>query len=171
MTTAAKAEVSGRPLAVRLKACPFKAEMRVRAEDCGSILIEFALSVWTLLLLTFLIFEFCMTVYTYSVLSDAAREGVRYAIVHGTDSASCSGPSTGCADTTGSNVKTVVTGYAGVSFHDLTNMTVTPSWPDSASTPASRVKVTINYPYVAYLSLPGFTAPTMQVTAEGRIVY
>jgi Flp pilus assembly protein TadG len=33
-----------------------------------------------LFLLTFLIFEFCMTIYTYSVLGNAAREGVRYAI-------------------------------------------------------------------------------------------
>lgn len=148
-----------------------RCRLRAIAEDGGSVLIEFALSVWTLLLLTFLIFEFCMTVYTYSVLSNAAREGVRYAIVHGTDSASCSGPSAGCGDSSGGNIKTVVTGFAGVSFHDLTGMTVTPSWPDSASTPASRVKVTINYPYVAYLTLPGFTAPTMQITAEGRIVY
>jgi len=170
MTTAAKAEVSGRPLAVRLKACPFKAEMRVRAEDCGSILIEFALSVWTLLLLTFLIFEFCMTVYTYSVLGDAAREGIRYAVVHGTDNSSCSGPSTGC-DSTGSAVTAVVNGYAAVSFHDTSGMTVTPSWPDGSSTPSSRVKVTINYPYIPYLYLPGFNAPTMNVTAEGRIVF
>lgn len=129
------------------------------------------MSVWTLFLLTFLIFEFCMTIYTYSVLGNAAREGVRYAIVHGTDSSTCSGPSSGCGDSTGSNIKTVVTGYAAVSFHDISKMTVTPSWPDGASTPTSRVKVTINYPYVAYLSLPGFVSPTMQVTAEGRIVF
>ncbi len=145
--------------------------MQALAEELGSMLIEFALSVWTLFLLTFLIFEFCMTIYTYSVLGDAAREGVRYAIVHGTDSSSCSGPSSGCGDTTGSNVRAVVTGYAGVSFHNVTGMTVTPSWPDGASTPTSRVKVTISYPYVAYLTLPGFTSPTMQITAEGRIVY
>ena len=139
--------------------------------DHGSVLIEFALSVWTLFLLTFLIFEFCMTIYTYSVLSNAAREGVRCAIVHGTDSNPCSGPSSGCGDTSGDNVKTIVRGYANVSFHDLTAMTVTPSWPDGTSTPSSRVKVTINYPYVSYLSLPGFNSPTMNVTAEGRIVF
>jgi len=144
---------------------------RLKSEELGSVMIEFALSVWTVFLLTFLIFEFCMTIYTYAVLGNAAREGVRYAIVHGTDSSSCSGPSSGCGDTTGSNIKTVVTGYAGLSFHDISGMTVTPSWPDAASTPASRVKVTINYPYVAYMSLPGFTSPTMQITAEGRIVY
>lgn len=148
------------------RACP-----GIITEQCGSMMIEFALSVWTLFLLTFLIFEFCMTIYTYSVLGNAAREGVRYAIVHGTDSSSCSGPSTGCGDTTGNNISTVVKGYATVSFHDLSGMTVTPSWPDGVSTPSSRIKVTINYPYVAYLSLPGFTPPTMQITAEGRIVF
>ncbi len=135
------------------------------------MLIEFSFSVWALFLVSFLIFEFCMMIYTYSVLANAAREGVRYAIVHGTDSPTCSGPSSGCADSTGSNVSSVVQGYAAVSFHDLTNMTVTPSWPDAASTPSSRVLVTISYPYIAYFSLPGFHSPTMQVTAEGRIVY
>jgi Flp pilus assembly protein TadG len=140
-------------------------------DDCGSMLIEFSFSVWTLFLVTFLIFEFCMTVYTYSVLGNAAREGVRYAIVHGTDSIVCSGPSTGCGDAAGANVTTAVKSYTSVSFHDLTNMTVTPSWPDGTSTPASRVVVTISYPYVPYLVVPGFSAPQMRVTAEGRIVF
>ncbi len=178
MKTAAKAGDSSWSAATHLKACPFKTHARcgkarrgIVSEQCGSMLIEFALSVWTLFLLTFLIFEFCMTIYTYSVLGNAAREGVRYAIVHGTDSSSCSGPSSGCGDTTGSNISTVVRGFAAVSFHDISGMTVTPSWPDGTSTPASRIKVTINYPYVAYMSLPGFVAPTMQITAEGRIVY
>jgi hypothetical protein len=152
---------------------PFGAECVawLAGEDNGSMLIEFALSVWTLFLLTFLIFEFCMTIYTYSVLNNAAREGVRYAIAHGTDNSLCSGPSTGCSDSTGTNVSNVVKGYAKVCFHDISGMTVTPSWPDGTSTPSSRVIVTINYPYVPYLSLPGFNAPTMQATAEGRIVF
>ncbi len=65
----------------------------------------------------------------------------------------------------------VVKSYAAVTFHDMSAMTVTPSWPDGSCTPASRVMVTISYPYVAYLTLPGFSPPTMQVTAEGRIVF
>jgi Flp pilus assembly protein TadG len=144
---------------------------RLASDEEGSMLIEFSLSMWTLFLVTFLIFEFCMTVYTYSVLSNAAREGIRYAIVHGTDSTSCSGPSTGCGDTGGSNVTAVVNGFAAISFHDLSRMTVTPTWPDGTSTPSSRVVVTISYAYVPYLTLPGFDSPHMQVTAEGRIVY
>jgi Flp pilus assembly protein TadG len=140
-------------------------------DECGSMLVEFSLSIWIVFLVTFLIFEFCMMVYTYSVLCNAAREGVRYAIAHGTDSSNCSGPSTGCGDSTGTNVTSVVNGYAALSFHDTTNMTVTPSWPDGTSTPSSRVIVTISYPYIAYFALPGFNAPTMQVTAEGRVVF
>ncbi len=156
-----------------LKLRPFKTcrAVRLAREESGSMLIEFALSVWTLFLLTFLIFEFCMTIYTYSVLNNAAREGVRYAIAHGTDNSVCSGPSSGCSDSTGANVTNVVKGYAKVCFHDISGMTVTPSWPDGTSSPSSRVVVTINYPYVPYLSLPGFTTPTMQATAEGRIVF
>jgi len=144
---------------------------RLAPDEGGNALLEFSLSVWTLLLMTFLIFEFCMMVYTYSVLGDAAREGVRYAIVHGTDNSSCSGPSSGCGDTSGSNVTAVVNSYAAVSFHDTSGMTVTPSWPDGTSTPASRVVVTITYPYIPYLDLGVFNVPTMTVVAEGRIVY
>jgi len=161
----------------RLAACPFQPRgdqllhSRFPGEQCGSALLEFSLSVWTLFLVTFLIFEFCMMVYTYSVLANAAREGVRYAIVHGTDNSVCSGPSSGCGDTAGSNITSVVNGYAALSFHDTSGMTVTPSWPDGASTPSSRVLVTITYPYVAYFQIPGFTAPQMKVTAEGRIVF
>ncbi len=145
--------------------------IRIAVDEAGSALLEFSLSVWLLLLVTFLIFEFCMTVYTYSVLGNAAREGIRYAVVHGTDNSSCSGPSSGCADSSGANVQSVVNGFAAVSFHDLSGMTITPSWPDGTSTPSSRVVVTITYPYVPYLQLPGFLAPSMKVTAEGRIVF
>jgi len=142
----------------------------IARDQDGTMLLEFTLSVWTLLLVSFLLFEFCMMVYTYSTLGDAAREGIRYAVVHGTDSSSCSGPSAGC-DSTGSRVTALVNGYAGVSFHDISGMTVTPSWPDGTSTPSSRVVVTITYPYVPYVQLLGFTPPSMRVTAEGRIVF
>jgi hypothetical protein len=111
-----------------------------------------------------------MLTYTYSVLGDAARQGVRYAIVHGTDSGNCSGPSNGCADSAAANVKTVVTTAAALSFHDLTQMTVQVSYPDLASNPPSRVNVTINYTYVPYIKLPGI-ANSVQLSAQGRIIY
>ena len=140
-------------------------------DENGSSLAEFAISVLTLLMVSFAVFEFCMVVYTYAILGNAAREGVRYAIVHGSDSSICSGPSTGCGDSTGSNVSAVVNNFAAGSFHNISAMTVTPSWPASSSQPGSRVKIQVTYTYVPYIKIPGGVTPTMSLTAEGRIVY
>src|SRR5205085_12359791 len=52
----------------------------------------FVLSILTVLFVMFWTWEVVMAVYTYSVISDAAREGVRYAIVHGLKNQYCSGP-------------------------------------------------------------------------------
>ena len=109
--------------------------------------------------------------YTYAVLNDAAHQGIRYAIAHGTDSNVCSGPTTGCGDTSGANVQAVVKAVSKSSLHDMSGMTVTVSYPDSTgSKPGSLVTVSIQYPYVAYIKLPGFQQ-TASVVATGRIVY
>lgn len=142
---------------------------RVRSEE-GSLVVETTLSLLVVIPMVFWMFEMCMLTYTYSVLGDAARQGVRYAIVHGTDSGNCSGPSSGCADSAATNVKSVVTTAAAFSFHDLTKMTVQVTYPDLASNPPSRVNVTINYTYVPYIKLPGI-ANSVQLSAQGRIIY
>ena len=55
-----------------------------RHKEKGQTLVEFALSIVLVMLLIVGSIELIVTVYTYSVLADAAKEGVRYAIVHGT---------------------------------------------------------------------------------------
>ncbi len=142
---------------------------RFRSEE-GSLVVETALSLLLVVPMVFWLFELCMLTYTYSVLGDAARQGVRYAIVHGTDSGNCSGPSSGCGDASGANVVAIVKSAAAYSFHDLANMTVQVTYPDLASTPPSRVDVTINYTYVPYIKLPGI-AHSVQLSAQGRIIY
>lgn len=138
--------------------------------DGGSLVVETALALMVALPMVLWLFELCMFTYTYSVLGDAARQGVRYAIVHGTDTTNCSGPSTGCNDTTGANVISVVQKAAAFSFHDLSQMKVQVTYPDGASNPPSRVNVAINYTYVPYVKLPGI-ANAMQLNAQGRIIY
>ena len=97
------------------------------------MLIEFAFSVWTLFLVTFLIFEFCMMVYTYSVLGNAAREGVRYAVVHGTDNSVLQRSQRADAATPRAATSPRWSmAMLRVSFHDISGMTVTPSWPDGS---------------------------------------
>src|SRR5215471_9255013 len=121
----------------------------------GSSLLETALMIVMIFTLLFWIFEVCWLMYTYTVLANAANEGVRYAIVHsGGDS---SGTSTRVSD------------FAKASMHDVTSISTTVSFPDGDSTPPHRVRVTVTYTYVPYLS--GFiTSPTMSAYAEGTMV-
>lgn len=90
---------------------------------------EFALVVPMFLLALFAIIEFGWYVYQVQALNDAAREGSRYAIVHGSTSLCPSGPMPGGAtnwcDPTGANVESAVRRYAaglppsGLSFTTL----------------------------------------------------
>ena len=134
-------------------------------------MIETAIALFTATIVAFWLFELSMFAYTYSVLNVAARDGVRYAIVHGIDSGTCSGPSSGCGDVTGANVASVVQNMAANTLHDMSSMTVVVSYPDATgSKPLSLVTVTVNYTFVPYFNLPGIK-DAMQVTSEGRIVY
>lgn len=152
--------------------CLFCRRLQARSfgSEEGSLVVETALSLLLVIPMVFWLFEMCMLTYTYSVLGDAARQGVRYAIVHGTNSSNCSGPSSGCADASGANVTAVVQSAAAYSFHDLSQMTVQVTYPDGSSAPPSRVNVTIDYSYVPYLQLPGIVH-SVQFSAQGRILY
>jgi hypothetical protein len=137
----------------------------------GSVLIETSLALLLAIPLLFSAFEICMFTYTQSVLGDAARAGVRYAIVHGSDSSLCSGP--GCSsDLTGANVVTMVQNYAAQFISAPGGLTVTVSYPDSSAAPQARVGVTVTYKYSPFFQNTGFsTLIPMYATGEGRIVY
>jgi len=112
----------------------------------------------------FFVFELGWLMYTYSVLADAANEGVRYAIVHS------GGDPTG----TVAKVKT----FASISMHDTSAITVSVTFgspgvdgcgPGGSSAPPNLVCVAVAYLYIPFL--PKFiTAPTMHAYAEGRMV-
>ena len=116
--------------------------------------------------------------YTYTVLADAAKEGVRYATVHGCNlTAGCSGTCTptACPDPTANNVITYATNYLGASLHDPTAMLVTVCYgdpPGCAGTSATggRVRVIVSYPYQPFFGL-GWPTVTVRAAAEGRIFY
>ena len=50
----------------------------------GQSAVEFAFTIVFVMLLILAAIELTVMIYTYTVLADAAKEGVRYAIVHGT---------------------------------------------------------------------------------------
>src|ERR687888_311634 len=99
----------------------FNTTRRFRSDERAQAQIEALLSIIFVLILVIGIIEMIVLIYTYTVLADASKEGVRYAIVHGCDlsSASCSGTCTpACTDTTGANVRTYVRTFLGASLHD-----------------------------------------------------
>lgn len=147
--------------------------LRHNEQESGAVQIEFALTVLTMLMVIFLMWELIMVVYTMNVLSDAAKEGVRAAIVRGTKNlggnADWDPAPAGCpfgAD----NIKCKVWDYARFSFHDLSpaKFDVVVTYPDGVSTDGHRVRVVVSYEFVPYLALP--ITPRLQAVAEGRVI-
>ena len=143
---------------------------RILRDEDGSVLIETALSLMLIMTVVLGIIECCMMVYSYSVYADAARQGVRYAIVHGTASSSCSGPSSGCADSAGANVAALVKSYASSYTAPVAGLTVLATYPDHSSAAPSRVMVTVTYTYIPLFHMPG-TSAVFTATSAGRILY
>src|SRR6185312_4836624 len=61
--------------------------VRLRDQRGGS-LVESAISISIFLMVFFAVFDFSIAFYTYHYVSDAAREGTRYAIVRGSQCSS-----------------------------------------------------------------------------------
>jgi Flp pilus assembly protein TadG len=137
----------------------------------GQATVEFALAVLFIIAMIFWVIEFSMYIYTYNVVAEAAKEGVRYAIVHGCGAApsACSGTcSPSCGDANGSNVTAQVKNWAKLSFHDTSGMAINVSYPDGSAAAPSRVQVSVQYSYKSYFTL-GVVPLPIYATAEGRI--
>ena len=75
---------------------------QARRRSTGQALAEFAIVFPIFMLSVLILIDFARAIFVYSVISDAAREGARYAIVHGviaaTDNPPATGPGTGDPD-------------------------------------------------------------------------
>src|SRR6185369_5247947 len=121
----------------------------------GASLLETAMMIVVIFTIVFWIFELGWVMYTYAVMADAANEGVRYAIVH-------SG-----GDTAGTQSQ--VTTFARTSLHDVSALSTSVTFPDGSSAPPNRVRVTVTYTYVPWLS-KFINTPTIRTYSEGRMV-
>lgn len=125
--------------------------------EAGSVLVEFSISLMFFLVIIFATMELCSAAYTYTVLADAANEGVHFAILNSSDQ-------------TGGALSTVKK-YAASTFHDVSKINVSVTYPDGAATPPNRVAVSVSYPYVPYLGIVMNNPPAMYAYAEGRMVH
>lgn len=114
---------------------------RIGCED-GQALVEFALVLPVLLMLILGLIEVARAVEQENTLSFAAREGARYAIVHGSSSSS---PLPYCSSCTNATLTSVVQN-AAISVNGT--LTVTVAFPDGDNRRGSRVSVQATAPFV-----------------------
>ena len=131
---------------------------------------ETAMVLLMALLVIVFISQVCLMIYTYGVYAEAVRAGVRYAQQHGSDSTACSGPTTGCTDTTGANVTSTVKSYVSQFTTFIAGSTVSVSYPDNSCAPNSRVIVSVTYTYIPFTNMTEFRA-SHKIVAQGRILY
>ena len=136
----------------------WRTSWRDLAGEEGTAIIEFAFLMPAFLLILYGLIEFGHYGYMRVALADAAREGVRYAMVRGAASAA---PAT----------STSITAYvrSRIALLDGSDVTVTSTFtPDNQ--PGSLVKVQVSYPYEPFLLGYNFlTAATVTDSAQMTI--
>jgi Flp pilus assembly protein TadG len=149
-----------------------------RHREAGQAQVEFALVIVFIMLLILGFFEVVLMMYTYNVVADSAKEGVRYAIVHGAANTLGCGPTT-CAAITGEAGTGVVKTYAQYSLHDVsgTKMIVTVDYNPGGNNGATAcnkspclVRVSVKYPYRGFFGL-GWPTVDVYAAAQGRIIF
>ncbi|HAF11464.1 MAG TPA: hypothetical protein DCK98_15475 [Chloroflexi bacterium] len=118
-----------------------------RRAEGGQALVEFALVLPVLLLVILGILDLARAVSQENTLAFAAREGTRYAIVHGSNGSpaiSCPSPGPGASSCANAAVTDVVTRNA----IGVPNITVILGYPDGKNDRNSRVSVDATAPFV-----------------------
>ncbi len=141
----------------------------------GQAAVEFALVVVFLVVLLVSILEMTMFIYTYAALTNAAKEGVRYAIVHGASAGATvtdtvKSLSTPCSTAASGSLLSTVQTYAALSLHNTSSMSINACYPDGDNKPGSAVQVSVSYPYQPIFGLR-WASVTVSANSVGRIAF
>jgi len=129
-----------------------------KCNNSGQALVETAMGIVALLAFLFGILNMGAAIYAYNWVSFAAREGTRYAAVHGSTSPSPISSSGYSALTN------LITGEA----QGLTGtLTVTPTWPTD-NKPGSVVKVQVQYHFS--FAMPFVTLSPITLSSTSQMV-
>jgi Flp pilus assembly protein TadG len=137
----------------------------------GQSLVEFSVvTVLTLIMLLFIV-EMARMVIVYTAVANAARAGVRYAVVHGSSRPvgtavyDASGPAANPAQ-----VLTVVNDFAGCGMLTTSLLVINVTYPNASNAPGQPVNITVVYPYDP---LTTYFTKTLRLgsASQGRIVF
>lgn len=130
-------------------------------ETRGQALVEFAMSALITVALLLGVVEMSRMLITYTTVCNAARIGVRYAMVHGSDNSA-----------TVTQIQSVVDTYLSGAPIDTSSTNIYVRYPSASSckNPGCLVTVTISYPYhpiMTYFPL----SVSLSSTSEGVITF
>jgi len=113
----------------------------------GQTLVEFSLVAFLCMVLLLSIVEISRMALVYTTVANAAREGVRYSIVHGgmRTGGGVDGPS-GPAQNP-AQVVTVIKNFASGGLLTTSNLIITVNYPGASNAPGQQVSVAVIYPY------------------------
>lgn len=135
---------------------------RVRFLQGGQSLVEFAIGLLVLLLLVFGAVDMGRAVFTYNSIANCAREGIRFAVVHGAESPAPVGP------TENDPVLDNLLRAKYTVGLDPARLTINSIWTDSRNVPGSSVTVTVRYNFQSAVL---FAVPlSLQSRSSGTIV-
>jgi Flp pilus assembly protein TadG len=151
----------------------FRWNRLVRGER-GSTLVEFGATAGILAMSMFGLMIMCQAIYAYHYVSEAAREGTRFAAVRGS---SCSGLAAGCP-ASASDVQTYVQNlsYPGIQ-PSLTSVSTTwAAYPSgggcapsaTCNNPGNAVTVKVTYSFP--LSIPFVGSKTLTMTSTSDLI-
>lgn len=119
-----------------------------RARSRGQALAEFSIVSLMVCILTLAVFEMGRVILVYTTVANAARAGVRYAVVHGSSRASGAGSSNASGPSANPpQVLTVVDDFASAGLLTPGRLVITVSYPGGSNAPGQLVSVTVSYPY------------------------
>ena len=145
----------------------------------GSAILETAMSTIIMLIVIFGVMETGFALYSYHFISEAAREGTRYAIVRGsTAGGACASYSSSACKASTTDVTNYVKnlGFPGINPSDLT---VTPVWSVYAhgttcpgtppcNSPGNQIAVTVQYNF--HLNVPFIPPHTYALSSTAAMI-
>ena len=137
----------------------------------GQNLVEFSVVVLLAVIMLLFVVEMGRIVEVSVTVANAARAGVRYAIVHG--STRSVGSAINDASGPGANpaqVLTVVSNFAGAGLLTTSLLVINVTYPSASNAPGQAVNITVVYPYNP---LTTYFPNTLRLgsAAQGIIVY
>jgi len=133
--------------------------------ESGQALVEAAIALPIIAAFVFTMIELCLLFYSYNLTSELAREGTRYAIVHG---ATCETSTNASCTASSSAINSYV---KQLSWPNLGGGTITPTttFPDGDENPGSRVKVQVKYDFP--LNLPFLPQGTVSMKSTSVMYF